>query len=52
MVSKWSHTNDRRENVPQIPVSFILIGQVALVPLIGVTAALVASRIPSLRSDI
>jgi hypothetical protein len=38
--------------VPEIPVSFILFGQVALIPLFGIVAALVASRLPSLRSDI
>jgi hypothetical protein len=38
--------------VPEIPASFILIGQVALIPMFGIAAALVASRIPSLRSDI
>jgi len=37
--------------VPQIPESFILIGQVSLIPLAGLVAALVASRIPSLRAD-
>ena len=37
--------------MPQIPESFILIGQVSLIPLAGLVAALVASRIPSLRAD-
>lgn len=37
--------------MPQIPYSFILIGQVSLIPLLGVVTALVASRIPAVRSD-
>ena len=37
--------------MPQIPESFILLGQVSLIPLAGIVAALVASRIPSLRAD-
>ncbi len=37
--------------MPQIPESFILIGQVSLIPLLGIVAALIASRIPSLRAD-
>lgn len=37
--------------MPQIPESFILLGLVSLIPLAGVVAALVASRIPSLRAD-
>lgn len=41
-----------RENVPEIPASFVIITQVLLIPVVGVTAALIASRIPSLRSDI
>ena len=41
----------RRQFVPQIPESFILIGQVSLIPLLGIAAALIASRIPSLRAD-
>ena len=45
-------TISRRDNVPEIPASFILLGQVALIPMFGIAAALVASRIPSLRSDI
>ena len=38
--------------MPEIPESFIIIGQVALIPILGVMAALIASRLPSLRSDI
>lgn len=38
--------------MPDIPESFIIIGQVALIPIFGVMAALIASRLPSLRSDI
>jgi len=38
--------------VPQVPESFILIGQVSLIPLLGIVAALIASRIPGVRSDI
>jgi len=37
--------------VPQIPESFILMGQVSMIPLAGIVAALVASRIPGLRAD-
>jgi hypothetical protein len=37
--------------LPQIPESFVIIGQIALIPILGVAAALVASRLPSLRSD-
>jgi hypothetical protein len=35
----------------QIPESFILLGLVCLIPLAGIVAALVASRVPSLRAD-
>ena len=37
--------------MPQIPESFILLGLVSMIPLAGIVAALVASRIPSLRAD-
>lgn len=37
--------------MPQIPESFILLGLVSLIPLAGIVAALVASRIPSLGAD-
>jgi hypothetical protein len=37
--------------MPQIPPSFVLIGQVSLVPLVGIVAAVVASRLPVRNAD-
>jgi len=34
-----------------MPESYILLGQVSLIPLLGIAAALIASRVPSLRAD-
>lgn len=48
---RWFVHRPGRSIVPQIPESFILLGQVSLIPLAGIVAALVASRIPSLRAD-
>jgi hypothetical protein len=37
--------------MPAVPESFVILGQVALVPLAGVVAALVAARLPATRGD-
>lgn len=37
--------------MPVVPESFVILGQVGLVPLAGVVAALVAARIPATRAD-
>ncbi len=37
--------------MPAVPESFVILGQIALIPLVGVVAALVAARIPAARAD-
>jgi hypothetical protein len=37
--------------MPVVPESFVILGQVALVPLAGIAVALVAARIPATRAD-
>ena len=46
-----SQNRPRRHDVPHMPESYILLGQVSLIPLVGIAAALIASRVPSLRAD-
>ena len=44
-------TNRQERHMPVVPESFVILGQVALVPLVGIAVALVAARIPATRAD-
>jgi hypothetical protein len=43
--------NRQERHMPVVPESFVILGQVALVPLAGIAVALVAARIPATRAD-